>query len=510
MLRMDEINKIRKEFAINGQTINQIALKYNRSWETINSYINLSEKQIFDRGKRPSRENSVSNPEISNAINTYLDDEIRRKVHRKQRYTAKYLFKKVKEDHGYLGSMRSLRRLVRKLRDLRGQENIKKDSFLILEFPCGEYIQVDHGPTEVEISGKRVNGYLFVCCVPGTSLRYSQFYLTKAAEAWGDFHESFFGFFGGTFLKCIYDNDSVLKVSATGNTTKFCDELQIHYKFEAVFCNKAAGHEKGSVEGSVGYCRRNFLAGLPQFKSLDDINYHLFNCARESIKSDSHYETGLPLSSYFKDVSMVLSPLTTERCWGQWIKLKVDKFQCIKWKGHRYSVPEKYIGSRLKVFISVGNLKIYDEDQEITSHKRLFFEEQDSLVLDHYLLQLQQKPKAIQFSKVLNNEVFPQVVMDLRDRLRSKYDLRDGDLEFIKILFLKRRSSSEIFMSAIEFGLELGAINESSILSIMQQLQLDQANVTIPEKNLPEQCQIDIETHFNLSQYDSLTTNQRF
>ena len=36
-----------------------------------------------------------------------------------------------------------------------------------------------------------------------------------------------------------------------------------HWRFEAQFCTPAAGHEKGGVEGEVGYFRRNHWVPVP-------------------------------------------------------------------------------------------------------------------------------------------------------------------------------------------------------------------------------------------------------
>jgi hypothetical protein len=39
MVRMDEINKIRKGYFQQGETINKLATKFNRSWNTIEKIV---------------------------------------------------------------------------------------------------------------------------------------------------------------------------------------------------------------------------------------------------------------------------------------------------------------------------------------------------------------------------------------------------------------------------------------------------------------------------------------
>ena len=63
--------------------------------------------------------------------------------------------------------------------------------------------------------------------------------------------------FGGVPHRIWFDNAStmVIKVLKNGERTLTDDFLRFmeHYRFAAAFCNVDAGHEKGNVEGKVGY-----------------------------------------------------------------------------------------------------------------------------------------------------------------------------------------------------------------------------------------------------------------
>ncbi|NOT80284.1 MAG: hypothetical protein HOP07_14915 [Bacteriovoracaceae bacterium] len=61
------------------------------------------------------------------------------------------------------------------------------------------------------------------------------------------------------------------------------NDMENYYNFEAIFCNKAAGWEKGSVENGVGYCRRNFLPGLPSFETMNSLNNYLKMCSHQDL-----------------------------------------------------------------------------------------------------------------------------------------------------------------------------------------------------------------------------------
>jgi len=496
MLRMDEFNKIRKEFHVRGKSIYQIAREYNRSWQTIKSIVHMPEHKIESRGKRPGRNPIVITPEVEKQILQYLDFEEVHRVPRKQRFTAACIFKKLTSDGVYQGSAKRLRTIVSVLRKERKQ--IKKNVFLDLDFEFGKYLQVDHGPAEIAIKDKRISGYLFVASVPGTSLRYCQFYLTKACEAWGHFHELIFNFFGGTFPYIIYDNDTVLKVGKTNEPTQFCVELQIHYKFEAIFCNKAAGWEKGSVENAVGFCRRNFLAGVPQFNSISDLNNYLEEECLNHIINEKHYVSKRPLHELYDELKDKLSPFTKGKPWGRWEDLKVDSFQQIHYQNYGYSVPERFVGFKVKVFITASSINIYDGNDLICSHNRLFYEEGDSLVLDHYLEQLYKKPRAILHAKVFKEHKFETHILELKRRLYNKFKEKEAGLNLIQILLLKRKSSHCDFNTAIQLALSYGAITFDAIKSILYQLQTQQLR-SIDELQYPT-----IDHHFSLNKYEQL------
>src|SRR5205085_6505629 len=57
-------------------------------------------------------------------------------------------------------------------------------------------------------------------------------------------------------------------------TTRFL-AFRSHWQFDAAFCTPGEGHEKGGVEGEVGYFRRNHWVPVPQAVDLDALNAQL-------------------------------------------------------------------------------------------------------------------------------------------------------------------------------------------------------------------------------------------
>jgi len=465
---MDEINKIRKAYFTHNESKNSIAKRFKRSWKTVDRVVSSDREALEIRGKRPGKTATVITPEVIQSIHAYLDEEVEKKVRRKQRYTSRKIYNLLKEEGKYKGSERQLATTVRKLREERNQS--KKISYLPLSFPLGSAIQIDHGEVGLIIDGKRCSGFIFTGAVPGEVLRYCQVFPIKSQEAWGEFHERVFRFFGGVFTRSIYDNDTVIIKKRLGNEkrqTTFSLSLEEHFGFESHFCNVASGNEKGAVENAVGYCRRNFLPSTPSFTNWDEANKYLEECCTKDISDGKHYKTNKSLIITFEELKGKLEPLPPRRNWNKSIDCRVDLCQLIRIDNHEYSVPEKYIGSSVNVALGVFRVRVFKDEDMIAIHERQYGDN-DSLILDHYLDQLQYKATAFEHCKAVHNHKFDQRFLEIWRRLSERHETKVANRQFIKILLLARRYSEEDLLKAIEVSLKLGAIDHAAIENILR------------------------------------------
>jgi len=468
---MDEINKIRKAFFKNGESKHKIAKRLNRSWDTIDRIVRQSREELEKHDKNKKRQGSVITPNVIEAIEEYLMEEIEKKIKKKQRYTAKTIYQKLKERGIYNGSLRRIEVNVKSLREKHLQT--KQKSFLPLNFPLGSAIQIDHGEVYLKINEVQVKGYLFVAVVPGKVLRYCQCFPIKSKESWGEFHEKTFRFLGGTFPKVIYDNDSVLVKEIIGDErkqTNFSLELEEKYEFESHFCNPASGNEKGAVENAVGYCRRNFLPGIPVFDGWDEVNNFLETVSMKSIKEGKHYKTNENLIDIFEKMKGLLGPLTTNQKWRKWIYCRVDRCQLITVNKNDYSVPEKYVGTYVRVSLTVFQVEVFKDDELIASHKRIYGNE-DSLLLDHYLDQLQYKSSAFWDCKAVYQHKFDPILTDMWNFLCIRYDKKYANRQFVQILLLGKQYGEKLLLEAIELCLMYNAFEYPAVENIIRQLE---------------------------------------
>lgn len=130
MLRMDGVNKIKKAYR-NGGSINEIAIKYSRSWYTVKRIIDSSLEELKNRGSRPNEQGKVATSKVEEEIRSYLAKVEQFRVKKKQRYTAVFIFKELKAKGVYNGSIRRLQDTVKRLREEYGQ--LKPKSYLPLK-----------------------------------------------------------------------------------------------------------------------------------------------------------------------------------------------------------------------------------------------------------------------------------------------------------------------------------------------------------------------------------------
>ena len=198
--------------------------------------------------------------------------EADRQVPRKQRHTAKRIFERLRDEHGFDGQCAIVKDYVRERRR-RTQE-----MFVPLSHAPG-HAQCDFGEARVIIGGVERKAHYLVLDLPHSDGCFVKAYPAETTEAFLDGRVSAFASLGGVPQSILCDNTKLAVARILGDgrrqRTRAFTELQSHYLFEDRFGRPGKGNDKGKVEGMVGYVRRNFLAPVPSFQSFDALNAHL-------------------------------------------------------------------------------------------------------------------------------------------------------------------------------------------------------------------------------------------
>lgn len=277
--------RVRQAYYREDKSIREISRVYGLHRDTIRKMLTFSVPPGYQR-KNPPRKPKLD--QFTGLMDAILQSDKTRP--RKQRHTAKRIFERIRDEHGYTGGYTIVKDYIREKR------LSSREMFVPLSHPPG-HGQADFGEALASIGGVEMKVHYLCVSLPQSDDLFVKAYPAENMEAFCDGHNAAFSYFGGVPQNMLYDNTklAVGKIKKNGErvfTRKF-DELVSHYLFDTRFGRPGKGNDKGKVEGLVGYVRRNFLVPVPRFNSFDSLNLWLVEqCrVRRSRKLRGHDET---------------------------------------------------------------------------------------------------------------------------------------------------------------------------------------------------------------------------
>ncbi|MFM9700213.1 Mu transposase domain-containing protein [Streptomyces europaeiscabiei] len=173
--------------------------------------------------------------------------------------------------------------------------------------------------------------------------------------------------------------------------------LRSHFSINSFYCNPGieGAHEKGGVEGQIGWFRRNHLVPVPKVASLAELNAMVERWDEED-DARRIMQRALTIGEMFAVEGPLLVPLPEEEFeTGLVSSLRVNRYSQISVRTNHYSVPVRLIGRMVRVVLHASELVVYDAHKEVARHERLIAKGGSRLLLDHYLEALVRKPGAL-------------------------------------------------------------------------------------------------------------------
>ncbi|MFC6928869.1 IS21 family transposase, partial [Novosphingobium lubricantis] len=289
----------------------------------------------------------------------------------KQRHSAKRIFERLRDEHGFGGGYTVVKDYVRLCR-ARGRE-----TFVPLAHPPG-HAQVDFGEAVGVIDGVRRKMHFFCMDLPQSDACFVKAYPAETTEAFLDGHVSAFAFFGGVPLSILYDNTKIAVSRICGDgkreRTRAFTGLVSHYLFTDRFGRPGKGNDKGKVEGLVKHARSHFMVPIPHAPSFDDFNDELLGrCrARQEERAGRHSETiGRRLLADLA-VMRALPAGQFEPCETR--AARVSSTALVRYRTNDYSVPTRYGFQDVMVKGFVDTVVILCGNEEIARHPRCYGE----------------------------------------------------------------------------------------------------------------------------------------
>ena len=252
--------RVRHAVRIEGLSERAAARRFGIDPRTVNKMMKFSVPPGYVRKKPPAK--PKLDPFIPVIDRILGDDKLRPK---KQLHTAKRIFERLRDEHGFTGGITIVKDYVA------GWRQRAEEMFVPLVHPPG-HAQADFGEAIGIIGGVERKIHFFAFDLPHSDACFVVGYPAETTEAFCDGHVRAFAFFGGVPKSILYDNTKIVVARILGDgkrqRTRVFTELQSHYLFEDRFGRPGKGNDKGKVEGLVGYARRNFLVPIPVFESF--------------------------------------------------------------------------------------------------------------------------------------------------------------------------------------------------------------------------------------------------
>jgi transposase len=431
VLTVDDYGAVRRAHR-DRMSIRAIARTFHHSRYKIRQILEQSEPvPLLPTRNRPA---PVLGP-LHPVIDQVLADDLQAPP--KQRHTAKQVFRRLRDEHGYTGCYGQVRRYIRTHRQR------SRETFIPLAHPPGHRLEADFGHIQVDFpEGRRqvsflvavwsYSNYPFVLALP-----------TERTEAILAGMVAAFDFFAAVPREVWWDNPkTVAKLIFPGRLRlphpRYA-ALASHYAFDPCYCLPAHGNEKPDAESTVKAVQRRFATPVPRVGDLDELN-RVFRplCLAEQARTVESMSGPFRIGDRFAEELAVAGGLP-KRSFDPCIEhpaVAVDKYQLVIFDRNRYSVPKPYAFQSVAVKGYVDRVVAVACGRVIASHPRHY--ERCAPVLEplHYVAALARRPAALDHAPVFRDWKLPAGFLTLRAALEERQGELAGTRHFIEVLQL--------------------------------------------------------------------------
>ena len=398
MITMAQKQYIKHLYEVEEKSLREISGTTNMCFRTVKKYAQKDDWNLPEPlpAIKPERYPVVG--EFIPTIDKWLEDD--RKAPRKQRHTARHIYDRLVNKSGFTGSSSSIRRYVhmKKLHMKQIQQG-----FLPLTHPLG-YAQCDFGEFYRDTSnGKRRKAYALTISFPYSNHGLTQVFPSQNQECLLEGMKRIFKHIGGVPERIRFDNmTTAVAQIGEGKERKLSDgfaRFMLHYRFQADFCNPAAGHEKGNVENKVGYSRRNFFVPVPAFDDFDEYNAQLWSiCELDSQRE--HYKEGIDIADLFKEEKTKLMQLPEhEYHIFRYETLSVNKYGFVSIDTNSYGISPQLAAHKVQAKIFADKIELYHSHGLLKTYPRCYDLKSEIMDWTQYLGTLCKKPGAVEHTR---------------------------------------------------------------------------------------------------------------
>jgi transposase len=456
---MELWSQIRQRVRSGALSLRQACREYHLNFRTVQKIVRHAEPAPYQQSQ--PRPRPVLGPFLSIIEQILLEDQ---HAPPKQRHTARRIYDRLRDEHGYRGCPSIVRAAVRSLKQAQAEV------FVPLFHPPGE-AQCDYGHATVEIAEQAVQAAFFVLTLPHCGARFAAAYPRECTESFHAGHVAAFTFFGGVPSRISYDNSKIAVVKLTGPherelTAAFC-RLQSHFLFAAHFCRARQAQEKGHVENGVGYVRRNFLVPVPRAQSWEELNARLAqDCFRDRQRTPAGRSA--PIEGLLPADQAAFGPLPADPFEPRRVEVvAINSLSLGRFDRNDYSVPCRYAYQTLTATGTPDVVRFTHRGVVVAQHRRCWGRRQTFFDPLHYLALLERKPGALDHALPLAGWSLPDCFAALRQRLEQA-NPAGGTRAYIRVLRLLEAYDLERLTAAVERALTLGIVDADAVRLVLE------------------------------------------
>ena len=463
MKQVEIYARVRHAVLIEGISERAAAERFGINARTVSKMLRFSVPPGYVRTKPPFRPKLEAFVGIIDAI--LAADKERPK---KQRHTAKRIFERLRDEHGFTGKGTIVKDYVS------GWRQRTQEMFVPLVHPPG-HAQVDFGEAIGVIGGVERKIHFLAMDLPHSDAIFVVGYPAETTEAFCDGHVRAFEFFGGVPRSILYDNTKIAVAKILGDgkrqRTRVFSELQSHYLFNDRFGRPGKGNDKGKVEGLVGYARRNFVASearlrhdvpIPVFPDFEALNTHLMESCRKRLSDRLRGHDGTIGERLAHDLAAFQTPLPAPYDACEKRPGRVSSLSLVRYRNNDYSVPTAYGHQKILVRGYVHEVVIASGTEVIARHPRSY--EREDFVFDplHYLALIEQKTNALDQAAPLSGWKLPEEFATLRRLLEARMG-KKGKREFVQVLRLMEVFKVDDVAASVRDAIARGAVGFDAV-----------------------------------------------
>jgi transposase len=500
VINVGTLSKLRRLVCRDGLSVREAARRLGLSRNTATKWLKQSE---MVEPRYPKRAGA---PSILDPYKGQLTAWLKADAHRgkRERRGTKALFEALRA-LGYSGSRGPVYEFSKRWREV--QENAPRHAgFVPLSFELGEAFQFDWSCEYAFIGGLRRRLEVAHTKLAASRAFVLVAYYAQAHEMLFDAHAQAFAVLGGVPRRGIYDNmktavDRVGAGKQRSVNARF-EAMTGHYLFEAEFCNRAAGWEKGIVEKNVQDRRRGIWreASERRWASLAELNAWLLQACRQCWGEMAHPEwPELTVADVWQDEQARLMPCPSPFDGYVEQPVRVSATALIHYQRNRYSVPCEWVNCVVSLRAYPDRLLVVSPEGECVTLNRSF--ERDQTIYDwtHYISLIERKPGALR-----NGAPFKTMPEPLQQLQRQLLKHPGGDRVMAQVLTAVTLHGLEAVVVAVELALQSGRVSAEHALNVLSRLKEQRHNAADVQTGLvlTEPPQADVH------RYDRLRVNQ--